>query len=66
MKSLIILILGAIVTAAGLLFTLQGASVVRWPASSFMLGDRDWTEYGIVIMLMGIALLLTARRIRQH
>jgi hypothetical protein len=65
MKSLIILALGIIVTAAGLLFTLQGASVVHWPASSFMLGDRSWTEYGIVIMLMGIALLFTARRIRQ-
>jgi hypothetical protein len=65
MKSLIILILGVIVTAAGLLFALQGASVVRWPASSSMLGDRDWIEYGIVITLMGIALLLTARRIRQ-
>ena len=65
MKSLVILILGVMVTAAGLLFALQGSGVVHWPASSFMLGDTSWTEYGIVIMLMGIALMLTAHRIRR-
>ena len=65
MKSLIVLVLGIIVTAAGLLFALQGSGVVHWPASSFMLGDRSWTEYGIVIALMGIALMLTANRIRK-
>lgn len=65
MKSRVVLALGMIVTAAGLLFALQGSGAVHWPASSFMLGDRSWIEYGIVIMLMGIALVLTARRIRQ-
>ena len=65
MKSLIILILGVIVTAAGVLFALQGSGVVHWPASSVMLGDTSWTEYGIVIALMGVALMLTAHRIRK-
>ncbi len=66
MKSLIVLILGLIVLAAGLLFTLQGAGVVHWPADSFMLDKTDWIERGIVVMLIGLALVLTARRIRQN
>ncbi len=65
MKSLIVLVLGLIVLAAGLLFTLQGAGIVHWPADSFMLDKTDWIERGIVVMLIGLALLFTARRIRK-
>jgi hypothetical protein len=65
MKSNLILVAGIIVTAFGILFALQGAGVIHWPAESFMLGNRDWVEYGIVIALIGVALLFTARRIRQ-
>jgi len=64
MKSAIITVIGVIVLAAGLLFALQGADVVHWPAESFMLGKRDWIERGIVVILMGLALILTGRRIR--
>lgn len=65
MKSIIVLIIGIIVLAAGTLFALQGADVVRWPAESLMLGKRNWIEYGIVIAMVGAALILTARRIRK-
>ena len=65
MKSTIFLILGVIVFAAGTLFALQGAGVVHWPPQSSMLDKRDWVAYGIVIALIGIALILTARRIRR-
>ena len=65
MKSNIILALGVIVLAFGLLFTLQGAGVVHWPPESFMINQPDWTERGIVVVLIGIALILTARRIRK-
>ncbi len=65
MKSLIVLIFGIIVLALGVLFTLQGAGVVHWPADSFMVGKPDWTERGVVIALIGLALLFTARRIRK-
>ena len=65
MKASIILILGVLIAAGGLLFTLQGAGVVAWPHESAMVGKRDWIEYGIVIILIGVALILTARRIRQ-
>ena len=65
MKALILLLLGVVLTAGGALFALQGAGIVRWPAESFMVGTRDWIEYGIVIAMIGIGLMLAARRIKQ-
>jgi hypothetical protein len=66
MKALIILVLGIAVFACGSLFALQGADLVHWPLQSAMLGNRDWIERGVVVMLIGVALILTARRIRQN
>jgi hypothetical protein len=65
MKAATIMMLGILIAAAGLLFALQGAGVIHWPPESTMLGKRDWVEYGIVIALIGVALMLTARRIRH-
>jgi hypothetical protein len=65
MKATIILLLGLLITAAGVLFILQAANLVAWPRESFMIGQRDWIERGIVVVLIGLALILTARRIRQ-
>jgi hypothetical protein len=65
MKPAIILLVGTVVLAFGLLFTLQGAGIVHWPRESFMLDQRDWVERGIVVMLIGLALMLTAWRIRK-
>jgi hypothetical protein len=66
MKASIILLIGILVAAAGVLFILQGASLVAWPRESFMIGQREWIERGIVVVLIGAALILTARRIRQN
>jgi hypothetical protein len=54
-------VFGAVFMAAGGLFILQGANLVHWPASSFMLGVRQWIENGSVIMLVGAAALAVAR-----
>ena len=65
MKAAAILMLGILILAAGVPFTLQGAGLVHWPRESFMLDNRDWVERGIVVALIGLALILTAWRIRQ-
>jgi hypothetical protein len=62
MKAAVIFMLGAVVLAFGTLFTLQGAGVVRWPPESFMINQHDWTERGIVVVLIGLGLILTAWR----
>jgi hypothetical protein len=57
--------LGALVTAFGVFFALQGAGIVRWPAQSFMVDTRGWIAYGIVIALLGAGMMLAARRRRN-
>jgi hypothetical protein len=64
-KPALTFVLGVLVTAAGVLFALQGAGIVRWPAQSFMVGTNDWIEYGIVIAMIGVGLMVAARRMRQ-
>ncbi len=64
MKSKLLSIAGVVVFAFGLLFALQGGGVVRWPAESSMLGQRDWIERGIFFALIGLGMIAAARRIR--
>jgi hypothetical protein len=61
MKALL-LIAGVVVLAFGLLFTLQGLAIVRWPAESFMIGRTQWVYYGAVIAIFGGLLIFWARR----
>ena len=61
MKALLLLI-GVLALAAGLLFTGQGLGYVRWPAESFMIGQTSWVYYGGAIAIVGLALIMVARR----
>lgn len=56
--------LGLIVFAFGVLFLLQGLGYVRWPASSFMIGRQAWIDRGAVIAVIGLVLVLAGRRRR--
>ena len=58
-------LLGVIVLGFGVLFALQGAGIVHWPRESFMLDQHDWTYRGILVGLIGIALIISAWRMRQ-
>lgn len=57
-------VFGAFLLFAGSFFALQGAGVIMWPAESFMLANRDWVTYGIIIALAGGAVLLLGRKLR--
>ena len=59
---LLLLIAGVLKIAFGLLFVLQGAGLVRWPASSFMIDARGWIAGGVLVMIVGVGSLLAARR----
>jgi len=61
MKALLTVI-GIIVLAAGLLFVGQGSGYIRWPAESFMISEIKWVYYGGAIAVVGILLILVARR----
>ena len=55
-KSLVII--GTIVLIFGLIFHLQGHSVIG-PQSSFMYSNPDWITYGIGISIVGIIIIVT-------
>ncbi len=54
-KSLVII--GTIVLIFGLIFHLQGQSVIG-PKSSFMYSNPDWSTYGIQIAIVGIIIVI--------
>ena len=54
-KSLVII--GTIVLIFGLIFHLQGQSVIG-PESSFMYSNPDWITYGIQIAIVGIIIII--------
>ena len=58
-------ILGVAMILVGGLWALQGLDIIRWPASSFMLGDTVWTRNGVLLSIFGIVLLLLARKRSQ-
>ncbi|WP_342745774.1 hypothetical protein [Sphingopyxis flava] len=55
-------IIGVAAILMGGLWALQGLDIVRWPASSFMLGDPEWTRNGAVLAGAGVLLLWFAGR----
>jgi hypothetical protein len=58
----IMAMIGIAAILMGGLWILQGLDIVRWPASSFMLGDTTWTRNGVVLAVVGVVLIWFARR----
>jgi hypothetical protein len=52
----ILLSMGTVITILGLLFHLQGQSIVG-PKSSFMYANPDWVTHGIQIIVIGIIII---------
>ena len=58
----ILAIVGVAAILVGGLWVLQGLDIVRWPASSFMLGDITWTRNGTVLLVIGVVMIWFANR----
>ena len=58
----ILLIVGIVALLIGLLWIGQGLGIIMWPASSFMLAQKIWSVWGTVLAIVGIALIMVARR----
>jgi hypothetical protein len=61
MKTALTLI-GIIALAMGLLWVGQGSGYIPWPASSFMISQTKWIYYGGALAVVGIVLIVAARR----
>lgn len=61
----ILLVLGVIGLIGGLLFAGQGAGIIPWPSSSFMVSTTEWILYGLIIAGAGLVLIGIAMRRRS-
>jgi hypothetical protein len=61
----VLIVIGVLATLMGMLWIGQGLGYVHWPQSSFMLDQRPWADRGAVLAVLGLALILAARRIRR-
>ena len=58
----ILLIVGVFALLMGLLWLGQGLGMIHWPASSFMLDQRPWATRGAILAVVGLALIVFAKR----
>ena len=61
---MVALILGIAALMIGLLWIGQGAGLVHWPASSFMIDQRPWITRGAILAALGL-ILIAASRMRR-
>ena len=57
-------IAGIAAVLMGLLWIAQGAGLVHWPASSFMIDQRPWIASGAVLTVVGV-IIIVASRVRR-
>src|SRR5204863_7748190 len=57
-----LLLIGCIAVLVGLLWIGQGTGFVRWPASSFMIDERQWAWYGLALATVGGGLIAHSRQ----
>ena len=58
----LLMIVGLVVLAVGLLWIGQGTGVIAWPASSFMISQTQWAWYGAALAALGAVLIWRGRR----
>jgi hypothetical protein len=58
---LVALIVGIAAVLMGALWIGQGAGLIPWPASSFMIDQRPWATRGAILTVIGLILIATSR-----
>lgn len=61
----LLIVAGVLLTAMGLLWIGQGLGYIQWPRSSFMLDQRAWADRGAGVAVLGLVMILIARRMRR-
>jgi hypothetical protein len=61
MKTLLTVV-GVIVLLMGLVFMGQGSGYFPYPAESFMISQTRWVYYGAAIAVVGLLIIVFARR----
>jgi hypothetical protein len=61
MKTLL-LVVGVLAVLVGGLWIGQGSGYVAWPRSSFMIDQRPWIWWGLLLAAVGAAMIVLSRR----
>ena len=56
---------GIFLVVMGIIWALQGAGLLNWPASSFMLAQQQWVLFGALTAVVGALLLWWVGRISR-
>ena len=54
---------GVFLLVMGIIWALQGAGLLNWPARSFMIAQQRWVIYGALTAMVGALLLWWGGRI---
>jgi len=57
-----LLIVGVAAVLMGLLWIGQGTGFVHWPATSFMIDQRQWVLRGAILAVGGLIFIALSRR----
>ena len=58
----LLLVVGLLALAVGLLWIGQGTGVIKWPESSFMISQIQWAYYGAALAVVGLILIWRGQR----
>jgi hypothetical protein len=58
----LLLIVGLLALAVGLLWIGQGTGAINWPSSSFMIRQIQWAGYGAMLGALGLILIWQSKR----
>jgi uncharacterized membrane protein len=58
----VLLIVGLLALAVGLLWIGQGTGAIAWPQSSFMIRQIQWAGYGAALGALGLILIWQSKR----
>ena len=58
----LLLVLGLLALAIGVLWIGQGTGVVAWPRTSFMINQLQWAGYGAALGAVGLILIWQSKR----
>ncbi|MGE7204747.1 hypothetical protein ACQKJZ_03595 [Sphingomonas sp. NPDC019816] len=62
----ILIAIGVMLALTGALWIGQGLGYIRWPQESFMLGRGELADRGAFTAIVGLALILVARRLPRR
>ena len=65
MIGMVLMAVGALAVIVGAVFVLQSVEVLG-PDSSSMVGNSDWTVYGLVVVLGGVLAVIGGRFLRRQ